>query len=1562
MQPSHRIKLNRSAFRLESVSAPKRRRTVCDPRVPFTGAHAADPARADRVHREPPIPPAQEPVREPAGEPGGGRTAHQTGYDSGTAPLSAGGVGASSGGAGIRSAGFAPGFGGEGKHVRHAQTEPATAECYVNGKMRVESASSSSAPTERARAAIAERRPKGRSGASTGLKETDIMRLRSRASNCNKNAELKRRYGLVTRFGSGRHVKRSVKSSCCALCGDVKYTPPASKKRACVRKPGSRRPDPLQRWEGAKLRPAAQAQLKPRLVMWPGKFPKVKLCDVARVFDVTSRDFSCVLPAALCQKREHKGVQCFKKEYVSLMQRYHHGNWKWITSQMWKVCAPTNSCASLSSGERVSDIFVRHEGCTGTADNHVARILDHERMTLTSGEGTACVPSNHDGVQHSAETGGSAVASVGQEEAATATPVLHVPPLVLRRVPAFNGIGSPYRFQGNPAVDHNASAAGESEECCRHLEEDSGSEDSEGEAYSPLSFSCQRTQAYVARPLLSCARTYKSWPFSRRGPPSELKTSVLTGPRWIVTPATSDVTDHGISKVQTSLSVTFGETVRENLYKLLQSSVKSIVDRNGQGQSPSANLSKMEKKPFRETESLHLPQLGLPRLVSVEKCSAEAEVKCSPEVFCDQDNFSGLLSTQHDIPDKRTDELNVVPTPEPVSVPQLRLVEQKEPISKASSEMVRSKTEPQATSSVMSSNAGVETRTNLLHPEKTDPPDSTGGRRWKKSFNSLTSKDDSDSSSSSSCSSSSSEDYHNSNLSSSSGSEGPSLQDEMCEPGKADRGSSPVSSPKCSAVARADLDVLRAYEEDAIVLDVIQDDPELFGAVVKETEERQTQKISPEAGKETGQMFLQPGKTSMLQSRQRIVWGLESTRRTAHIKLESSDGLFTVEAGGKAQSPLTQLVHSRTWTPRNPVVKPEQTVTDCNNNLDKRSADLNANSAGSSWLVVDTRSNVHGTAGIGSSVPKPSPVSYCRFYFSEHHSCLRNMCWFLHLPRDEDEKFCMETVQKFCRAGSPSLVQRAVEVFVGYYRTNSPGASFSQNIVNSLLSSLLNLALLTDLLPVINTLLSHNKTPPPELVMALYEHVRERGQLSSVPELIFLTSKMIDAGCVFTVNQCEMMQSELQMLQVPRKQMDIFHAVKCRALAANPLTAELSALSEAVVQVEVCKQQENWPGLASVFCGVCAGRYSAGELARFCCCVTTALLKEPKDKLTLPYEPFAESVCQVVPPDGLVKSFLGRVGVSLMFRYHRTHEWAKGVKLVLVMSRLHMEFSKLKGLFGSEDGTSRCQLITIATELFLQSGSIEGALNVLRADEWFVSSSTWPCDQADVENRRRVLTSLAGKTSHRDTLEILSNLPGLRQPLDGVQLGEYCGVFNAHLQKCMMNQVLLVAADTLEFMLTQGISAEPSQLQNVIHKLGRQNVWSRGRALFKRALCAGHYSEVLCERDSLSLPCSLSEIEMTLAFEMFITCVRSSLQSPGDPSSPLLIILRRSSCGEAVKESVYLAAGCRLLSAALIPNPKLSIRYVAVNQHQEQFFHLDRSSATKWLSHNQTWAQEMWTS
>ncbi|XP_066499020.1 protein TOPAZ1 isoform X2 [Hoplias malabaricus] len=1300
-----------------------------------------------------------------------------------------------------------------------------------------------------------------------------------------------------------------------------------------------------------------------------------------------------------------------------------------------------------TDSDQVSGIALGHEGCLWTSDN--------DRTKETSGEGPVSFMSDSGEVR----CGGEADHDDG------AAPVPRVSPLLLHRVPAFCKFGSLQLSQFDHVLDHNSSAVGE-DGCSSLLQENIVSESSEEDEHYPLSFTCQRTQAYM--PRSSCARTYNSWPFPRHGPPAEMKSAVRTGPRWII----SSDTQHGVNNVQTGLNLTPWKNVKANLYKLL----KSKNAQHGHGQASSTKLSKLEQgreipedpgmeypispskttekptnrshsnveptaeqicvfqnKPLQldnaekqnfeasanlnkvhpskieeasriagancpefpssylftgpelseDTELEHLPQKG-----PFQKSSSEASREhCPPAAFCDQNIFSGLLSTQCTIPDGRSDEKYVIP--KLVSAPHIKAAEVNNPsrvtplsgktiegsekvadhcqnqrilqassillppsqeiIPETSTKMGPFKVDSHTmTSEELSPSAGLKVRINPSRPRTPDPatvpPNRNKERSWKKRFKS--NDDPSSSSSSSFGDNDQMSDCSSSDTSEDAGPENTGQQHEITEENQA-------WPSECSLGSEGHLDVLRAYEEDAIVLDVIQDDPELFGAVVMEMTESQTRKNGLVPGKAAEQLE----KATVPQSRQRIVWNMElkgpsqSQRRAAQAEMGNPGGSSTVETAVKTQRSGTL---SKIWTPLNSVLGSEQRVLDCNNNVDKRGTDLS--SAGTARIPINAHNSACGTAALISTVPRTTPGSYCWYYFSEHHTCLRNLCWYLHLPRSDDEKFCMETVQKFCRAGNPVIVKRAVEVFVGFYSCNFPGGSYNTNTVNFLLLSLMKFSLLQELFSVISTLLTHSRPPPPELIVALYETARERGLLVSVPKLIFLTSKMIDAGCIFSVTQCENMQKQLQMLQVTRQQLDIFGAVKCRALVTNPHTAEMSVLAQAVLQVELCKQQENWSLLASVFCNVCVGQYDAGEVSRFCCYVTLALLKDTKDKHALPYEIFAESVCQEVASDGPVKTFLGRVGVSLMLKYYKLQDWAKGVKLIQVMTRLSVDFSKLSWFFEEHGGGSRCRRVSMATEMFLNSGSTEGALSILRADEWFVSSSEWPCEEGDVENRRNVLTFLAGRTSHRDTLEVLCNLPGLSQTLDGVDVCEYSAVFNAHLQKCVMNQVLPVAADTLEFMFKRNIRMDPSQLHIIIHKLGKQNLWNRARALFKRALAAGCYSEVTCENDCLSLPCALNEIEMTLAYEMFITRVRDHLQNLS--SSPLVITLSRSS--EA--EIVYLAAGSRVLSSAQIPNPKLNVRYVSVDQNQQQLFHLDPVSATKWLSHNHSWAQEMWDS
>ena len=229
---------------------------------------------------------------------------------------------------------------------------------------------------------------------------------------------------------------------------------------------------------------------------------------------------------------------------------------------------------------------------------------------------------------------------------------------------------------------------------------------------------------------------------------------------------------------------------------------------------------------------------------------------------------------------------------------------------------------------------------------------------------------------------------------------------------------------------------------------------------------------------------------------------------------------------------------------------------------------------------------------------------------------------------------------------------------------------------------------------------------------------------------------------------------------------------------------------------------------------------------------------------------------------------------------------------------MKVNYSTLKGLFGNEDGVSRCRLVSMATELFLRSGSVEGALNTLRGEppdlrtatiyafgtrksgvhcvcvcvcvvdnKWFLGSSLWPCEPTDVIERTNMLVCLAKKTSHRDTLEVLTNLPGLQEPTgqththmsdshpkshvrcvcgydplppssvpsDVGSMSQYESLFNSHLSVCVERQTLPVAADTLDFMLSKSLAVEPPLLHTLLHKLGKQNVWLRARSLFKCA-------------------------------------------------------------------------------------------------------------------------------
>uniref|UniRef100_A0A8C6SIZ2 Protein TOPAZ1 n=1 Tax=Neogobius melanostomus TaxID=47308 RepID=A0A8C6SIZ2_9GOBI len=575
--------------------------------------------------------------------------------------------------------------------------------------------------------------------------------------------------------------------------------------------------------------------------------------------------------------------------------------------------------------------------------------------------------------------------------------------------------------------------------------------------------------------------------------------------------------------------------------------------------------------------------------------------------------------------------------------------------------------------------------------------------------------------------------------------------------------------------------------------------------------------------------------------------------------------------------------------------------------------------------------------------------AYCRNYFSESLNCGFKACRFHHVPMDGDEKFCTETLARFVK--NPACLHKAGAVFTGFYQSNKPGVYFSKPVLIALQWALLKAGMLSDLFSVLRTALAHTIVPELEFLLGVFNLIREKCLLSFAPELMHLTLKMAAAGLPLSLDFLDSV-----------KNTELHQTVSATALSGNTRSTptEYLNLAHAVVEMELCTKQEDWKRLGNVFQSICQSTQQVNQVERISGRIAVALLSESKDRLVLPFAVFAETATHNVDGDSPAMSCLGRIGVSLMLRYHKTHQWAKGLKVVEVLSAAKVSYATMKGLFGNEDGTSRCHLINVATELFLLNNSVEGALNTLRENEWFLTSSVWPCEAADIENRTHVLLRLAEMTSHRDTLEILSNLPGLKEPNGHVDIARYTTFFSAHLQVCLDRQIVALASDLVDFMLSKGLQVDHAMLQMLLHKLGKQNLWLRARAIFKNSLNKGYYPGVSAPHAVMTLmvPSQLGEIELALTFEMFITVNATAILAlPENTTSTMSITLKRTQSGE----SDYLSAGSRLLSAACIPQPKLSVRYTSVNSSQDQVFALDISSARRWLRNNHLWANEVWT-
>eukprot|EP00069_Balaena_mysticetus_P022324 bmy_03320T0 len=508
------------------------------------------------------------------------------------------------------------------------------------------------------------------------------------------------------------------------------------------------------------------------------------------------------------------------------------------------------------------------------------------------------------------------------------------------------------------------------------------------------------------------------------------------------------------------------------------------------------------------------------------------------------------------------------------------------------------------------------------------------------------------------------------------------------------------------------------------------------------------------------------------------------------------------------------------------------------------------------------------------------------FRFPGKHSLLKlqdpEICEIF--KREKNVGVCMDVFKKYISINELCLLQRAVNTFMAYYRKFPPGIHFDLQVLNDLLNSLLTHCLLKEVFQVMSLSIMVKMLPALKILLKTFECVTTMKLRNAVPALIDIFCKLVEAGMVLDPEHFNYIIKLLYQVQASKQEITAVLEMKSRIENNRKIHY---------------KEKGDWTKLGNLYINIKLGCEKFADFQRFCACIAETLTKDCKEERPgVPFCEFAETVSKDPQNSEVDKTLLGRIGISAMYFYHKLLQWSKGRKVLDKLYELKIHFTSLKGLTGPEKLAPRCQIVNIAAEIFLKSGSLDGAIWVLRESEWVVNTPLWPCDRRDVLNRHNLLCTIAheilAKSLYRQTFEVLQNLPGFQNSQGALSLGCY-----------------------------------PPLEGNLYRKL-------------------------------LLIPSYLSEIEMLLAIEIFMVSNASSIQSPGTSTQMLQIVLKRCEENKSRSKDDYQAAVERLIMAARISDPKLFIKHMTVNVNTEQVYSLEHCSALKWLKENMKWAGKVW--
>ncbi|NXA64578.1 TOPZ1 protein, partial [Mohoua ochrocephala] len=702
-------------------------------------------------------------------------------------------------------------------------------------------------------------------------------------------------------------------------------------------------------------------------------------------------------------------------------------------------------------------------------------------------------------------------------------------------------------------------------------------------------------------------------------------------------------------------------------------------------------------------------------------------------------------------------------------------------------------------------------------------------------------------------------------------------------------------------------DVLEAYNQDVLVIDVIQDDPDLFGMSNEEElaparcENCPVKASSANCIKDTKQ-YIKPEspvtseKTcSHLKPIKQCVYAFSAEDVKTHNSSRGSSPSGDVSEDfpkDRQQSKLDELLKSFDVDEKFKLADGVPDVEEKNKSeAEKRyikcvlhvtlncellsGLSLNDRKVNLFSEATEVKSWTNGYKSSGRSILLPLknggdfepwkmeknatqildalnlPRKYCRYYFMTSRGCERAKCWFCHVPGQGEEKICMAILRTYISIKESGLLKRAVQIFVQYYKEVTPGVDFASEVLNDLLVSLLNNCLLQEVFQILNVIVQIKTLPAVDVLLKVFEHVASLNIRNAVPTLINTFCKLIDVGMFLELEHFDYVIKLLHQLQVSSWEMSTVLNIKSRYVFKE-LYFEKTWIFDfnlAVAEIQHCKEKRDWAKLGALYLNARTGCEHFDDLQKLFLSIAEILTNDSEtDRPGVPFCNFADAVMKNSHHNEADRLFIGRTGISVMYSYHKVLQWIKGKEVLDKLHELQIHFTLLKGLIGAARSASRCQIVNKAAEIFLHSGNLDGATRILRESEWITDAPLWPCDKMDILNRHNLLCAIVHKylrkSLYRQAFEVLQNLPGLQKHSDIIDASQYSCLFNKLINACFENKNLGVSSSAVDFMLSKKIAVDFFLLRRLITALGRSSLWSKARTYYKNALSLGCYPEL----------------------------------------------------------------------------------------------------------------------